>query len=67
MDYSQPDYKNRVIGGLVIVVLFILPFILARFGQTGEFWIWVTTEMIIMALFATSLNNRVNLKPPRLK
>jgi branched-chain amino acid transport system permease protein len=56
MDYSPPGYKNRVIGGLVILVLVILPFILNRFGQTGEFWIWVTTEMIIMALFATSLN-----------
>lgn len=55
-DYSQPGYKNRVIGGFVIVLLVILPFVLARFGQTGEFWIWVTTEMIIMALFATSLN-----------
>ena len=56
MDYSQPGYKNRVIGGIVIVGLVILPFVLARFGQTGEFWIWVTTEIIIMALFATSLN-----------
>jgi branched-chain amino acid transport system permease protein len=38
------------------VALFILPYVLAQFGRTGEFWIWVTTEMIIMALFATSLN-----------
>jgi len=40
----------------VIAVLFVLPFVLARFGRTGEFWIWVTTEMVIMALFALSLN-----------
>ena len=45
-----------MIGGAVIVMLCLLPFILARFGQTGEFWTWVATEMIIMALFATSLN-----------
>ena len=41
---------------IVLVALFILPFILSRLGKTGEFWIWVTTEMIIMALFAMSLN-----------
>ena len=34
----------------------MLPFILGRLGRTGEYWIWVTTEMIIMALFAMSLN-----------
>jgi branched-chain amino acid transport system permease protein len=56
MDYSQPGYKNRVVGAIVIVAAIILPFILTRFGQPGEFWIWVTTEMVIMALFATSLN-----------
>jgi len=44
--------------GLVVVLaaLFVLPFFLAQLGRTGEFWIWVTTEMIIMALFAISLN-----------
>jgi branched-chain amino acid transport system permease protein len=56
MDTLQPGYKNRIIGALVVLLLLILPFILARFGQTGEFWTWVATEMIIMALFATSLN-----------
>jgi len=56
MDTLQPGYKNRIIGTIVVLLLLVLPFILARFGQTGEFWIWVTTEMIIMALFATSLN-----------
>jgi branched-chain amino acid transport system permease protein len=40
----------------VLASLFVLPFVLAQFGRTGEFWIWVGTEMIIMALFAISLN-----------
>ena len=56
MDTLQPGYKNRIISSIVVLLLLALPFILDRFGQTGEFWIWVTTEMIIMALFATSLN-----------
>lgn len=56
MDNAQQSNKMRIIGAMVVVALFIMPFILARFGQSGEFWIWVTTEMIIMALFATSLN-----------
>jgi len=43
-------------GILLVVALFVLPFILVRLGRTGEFWIWVTTEMIIMALFSMSLN-----------
>ncbi|AFM27277.1 amino acid/amide ABC transporter membrane protein 2, HAAT family [Desulfomonile tiedjei DSM 6799] len=37
-------------------LLFALPFVLAQLGRTGEYWIWVTTEMIISALFAMSLN-----------
>ena len=56
MDKARQNKRNWVVGGAVIVMLCVLPFILARFGQTGEFWIWVATEMIIMALFATSLN-----------
>lgn len=44
------------VGAVVAAVLFILPFILSQLGRTGEYWIWVTTEMIIMALFAMSLN-----------
>ena len=56
MENSQAGNLNKIIGAIVVAALFILPFILARFGQTGEFWIWVTTEMIILALFATSLN-----------
>jgi len=49
--------KNQQIAvAVVLVVLFVLPFLLAQLGSKGEFWIWVTTEMIIMALFALSLN-----------
>ncbi len=47
---------NWVAGIVVAVALFVLPFVLNRLGKTGEYWIWVTTEMIIMALFALSLN-----------
>jgi branched-chain amino acid transport system permease protein len=56
MEDSPAGYQNKLIGAIVVAALVILPFILGRFGTTGEFWIWVTTEMIIMALFATSLN-----------
>lgn len=56
MENTQAGYQNKIIGAIVVAALIILPFILTRFGTTGEFWIWVTTEMIIMALFATSLN-----------
>jgi len=57
MDKSPSNKKMRWISGVVVAVaLFVLPFVLARLGRTGEFWIWVTTEMIIMALFAMSLN-----------
>lgn len=45
-----------VVGAVVVVALFALPFILSQLGRTGEYWIWVTTEMLIMALFAMSLN-----------
>jgi branched-chain amino acid transport system permease protein len=47
---------NWIVASVVVVALVALPFILAQFGRTGEYWIWVTTEMIIMALFAMSLN-----------
>jgi len=47
---------QQIAVAAVLAALFILPFLLAQFGRTGEFWIWVTTEMIIMALFAVSLN-----------
>ena len=53
---SSSGIRNWVAGALVAVALFLLPFILVQLGRTGEYWIWVTTEMIIMALFAMSLN-----------
>lgn len=56
MNNTQQAKTNWIIGVAVILALFILPYVLARLGKTGEFWIWVSTEMIIMALFATSLN-----------
>jgi branched-chain amino acid transport system permease protein len=56
MDNLQSGRKTILIGAIIVVLLLLLPFVLDRFGQTGEFWIWVATEMIIMALFATSLN-----------
>lgn len=45
-----------IAAGLVVAALFVLPFILTALGKTGQYWIWVTTEMIIMGLFAMSLN-----------
>ena len=55
-DTSGSVFGNWFVGGIVTAILFALPFVLAQFGRTGEFWIWVTTEMIISALFALSLN-----------
>lgn len=48
--------KNWIVGLVVIAILFVMPFVLGQMGRTGEYWIWVTTEMIIMGLFAMSLN-----------
>ena len=56
MNNTRQAKTNWIIGAVVILALFILPYVLARFGRTGQFWIWVSTEMVIMALFATSLN-----------
>jgi branched-chain amino acid transport system permease protein len=56
MNNTRQAKTNWIIGAGVILALFILPYVLARFGRTGQFWIWVSTEMVIMALFATSLN-----------
>jgi branched-chain amino acid transport system permease protein len=56
MNNTRQAKTNWIIGAGVIFALFILPYVLARFGRTGQFWIWVSTEMVIMALFATSLN-----------
>ena len=55
---AQTAFKtgNWIAGGIVTAILFALPFVLAQLGRTGEYWIWVTTEMIISALFAMSLN-----------
>lgn len=46
----------RAGGPAVIIALFILPLVLSQLGKTGEFWIWAVTEMIITALYVTSLN-----------
>jgi branched-chain amino acid transport system permease protein len=56
MKESTYGSKRRVAAGAFLISLFVLPFVLGQLGRTGEFWIWVTTEMVIMALFATSLN-----------
>ena len=56
VDTTRWRFTNWIAGIIVTTALFVLPFILAKFGRTGEFWIWVTTEMIINALFALSLN-----------
>jgi branched-chain amino acid transport system permease protein len=53
---STVPSSNWIAGVVVTVALFALPFVLAQWGRTGEYWIWVTTEMIIMGLFALSLN-----------
>ncbi len=53
---TSNNTMNWIAGIVVAVALFVLPFVLDRLGKTGEYWIWVTTEMIIMALFALSLN-----------
>jgi branched-chain amino acid transport system permease protein len=53
---SKSESKHRVVVIAFLISVFILPFVLNQLGRTGEFWIWVTTEMVIMALFATSLN-----------
>ncbi len=54
---NVPAFRSNWIAGVVIVVLLaLLPFVLGGFGRTGQYWIWVCTEMLIMALFALSLN-----------
>ena len=57
MDHMTSSSRTQWISGItLIVILFVLPIFLNEFGRTGEYWIWVSTEMIIMALFAMSLN-----------
>lgn len=53
---AKTDRPKWMLWAGIVLALIVLPFILAQLGRTGQFWIWVTTEMIIMALFATSLN-----------
>jgi branched-chain amino acid transport system permease protein len=53
---SSSHGTNWAAGLAVVLALFVLPFVLGQMGRTGEYWIWVTTEMIIMGLFAMSLN-----------
>ncbi|MCA1959878.1 MAG: branched-chain amino acid ABC transporter permease [Desulfomonile sp.] len=48
--------RNWIAGVIVVMALAVLPFVLSKFGRTGEYWIWVTTEMLINGLFALSLN-----------
>jgi branched-chain amino acid transport system permease protein len=56
MKETASNRKNWIIGMILLAILIILPFILITLGKKGEYWIWVTTEMLIMALFAASLN-----------
>jgi branched-chain amino acid transport system permease protein len=56
MKKTASNRKNWMIGMILLAILIILPFILITLGKKGEYWIWVTTEMLIMALFAASLN-----------
>jgi branched-chain amino acid transport system permease protein len=55
-DTTSSSGKGWIAGIVVVIALVVLPLALSRFGKTGEYWIWVSTEMIIMALFAMSLN-----------
>lgn len=55
-DQTYPSRSGWIAGIIVTVILFVLPVFLGNLGKTGEYWIWVSTEMIIMALFAMSLN-----------
>jgi len=48
--------RNWIVGVIVVIALAVLPFVLSKLGRTGEYWIWVTTEMLINGLFALSLN-----------
>jgi branched-chain amino acid transport system permease protein len=56
MSETNSNRKNYLWGIIAIAALVILPFVLITLGNKGEYWIWVITEMIIMALFAASLN-----------
>jgi branched-chain amino acid transport system permease protein len=56
MEGTRLKSRNWTAAIITIVLLVLLPFVLRALGRPGEYWIWVTTEMIIMALFALSLN-----------
>jgi branched-chain amino acid transport system permease protein len=56
MKGSGTIWKNVLAWAAAIAALLALPFVLSQFGRTGEYWLWVSTQMIIMALYATSLN-----------
>ena len=56
MNEPSTNRKTLILGAIAVAALVILPFILITLGKKGEYWIWATTEMIIMALFAVSLN-----------
>jgi branched-chain amino acid transport system permease protein len=49
-------FRTNAGRGAAVIALFILPLFLSQLGKTGEFWIWAVTEMIIIALYVTSLN-----------
>ncbi|MBI5594232.1 MAG: branched-chain amino acid ABC transporter permease [Deltaproteobacteria bacterium] len=53
---NQPMRNSWLIAGTVMAVLTLLPFVLNQLGRTGEYWLWVATEMVIMSLFSLSLN-----------
>jgi len=56
MTENSLSTKNWIVGVIVVIALAALPFVLSKLGRTGEYWIWVTTEMLINGLFALSLN-----------
>lgn len=56
LNQTSSNTFNWIAGAVVLVCLFSLPFVLQHYGKIGEYWVWVSTEMIIMGLFAMSLN-----------
>jgi branched-chain amino acid transport system permease protein len=53
---SQSASTNWIAAAVVTALLFMLPFVLAKLGKPGEYWIGLTTQMLVYALFAMSLN-----------
>ncbi len=56
LNKTSSNTFNWIAGAVVLACLFSLPFVLQQYGKIGEYWVWVSTEMIIMGLFAMSLN-----------